>query len=97
MYLDTVGKSTDKKPSTSGYGIYADSDKNYTCKSCLNKGYWQYDITKYLTFGTINNLELDKEKTSELIKQLLSISKSQKIFIEPHLKQALGFSNASKV
>lgn len=97
MYLDKQGKSTDKKPSTSGYGVYSDSDKNYTYKSCLDKGYWQYDFTKYLSFGTINNLALDKEKTAQLINQLLSIPQSQKIFIEPHLKQSLGLGNKSKI
>ncbi len=97
MYLDEEAKPTDKKPSTSGYGVYSESNKNYTCKSCLKKGYWQYDFSKYLTFGTINNLKLDREKTSDLINQFLSISETQKIFIEPHLKQSLGFRNESKI
>ena len=97
LYVDKLGQPTNKKPSTSGYGVYAESDKNYTCKSCINKGYWQYDITKYVTFGTINDLALDKEKTTILIQQLLSISSAEKIFIEPHLKQSLGFNKSSKI
>ena len=97
MYLDKNGHPTNKKPSTSGYGVYADSDKNTTCNSCIDKGYWQYDLTKYLTFGTTYNLELDKKKTAILVKELLSISKAQKLFIEPHLRQSLGLSNESKV
>lgn len=97
MYLDKKGKSTLKKPSVSGYGIYSDSDKNFTCKSCKEKGYWQYDFSKHLTFGTINTLILDKEKTAHLIRLLLAKNTTQKIFIEPHLKQSLGLSNQSKV
>lgn len=97
MYLDKLGKSTDKKPSTSGYGVYAESKKNYMYNTCLNKGYWQYDFTKYLTFGTIKDLELDKEKTTTLINKLLSISDAEKIFIEPHLKQSLGINKISKI
>ena len=50
-----------------------------------------------MTFGIINDLELDKEKTIILIQQLLSISNSEKLFIEPHLKQTLGFNNNSKI
>lgn len=97
MYLNKEGKSSNKKPSVSGYGVYAESENNYTCQSCLNKGYWQYDFSKYLTFGTINKLRLDKEKTAHLIRQLLSISETQKIFIEPHLKQSLGLGNEIKI
>ena len=97
QYLDSNKKPTDKKPSTSGYGIYVNSEKSYRIKSCLNKGYWQYDFTKYLTFGAINDLELDKIKTKLLIKHLLSNNQTQKIFIEPHLKQSLGLSHENKI
>jgi hypothetical protein len=97
MYLSTEGKSSDKKPSISGYGAYAKSENNYSCQSCLDKGYWQYDFSKYLTFGIINDLKLDKGKTAHLIRQLLTISETQKLFIEPHLKQSLGLRNEIKI
>tara|TARA_R110002049_G_scaffold206269_1_gene376787 strand:+ start:30919 stop:31269 length:351 start_codon:yes stop_codon:yes gene_type:complete len=97
MYLNKNGKATDKKPSLSGYGIYVNSKDNSTSKSCIENGYWQYDFSKYLTFGTINNLQLDKEKTKHLISQLLSIKQTQKIFIEPHLKELLGLNNENKI
>ncbi|MBF8150335.1 hypothetical protein ITJ86_10545 [Winogradskyella sp. F6397] len=97
MYLDEQGQPTNKKPSTSGYGVFANTENSYSAKSCLSKGYWQYDFTKYLTFGTLNNLKLDTKKTAQLIKQLLSIPSSQKLFIEPHLKTSLGLSAQSKI
>lgn len=97
MYLDEDGQPTHKKPSTSGYGAYANSDKNNSSKSCINKGYWQYDFTKYLTFGTRNDLKLDKQNTARIINQLLSTPSAQKLFIEPHLKQSLGLSHQSKI
>ncbi|MFK7832971.1 MAG: hypothetical protein AB8B52_06825 [Winogradskyella sp.] len=97
LYLDQQGEPTDKKPSISGYGAFVNSDKNYTNNTCLTKGYWQYDITKYITFGTYNNLQLDKKKTAILIKQLLSTKSSQKLFIEPHLKTSLGLSDQPKI
>jgi len=97
MYLDKDGNSTNKKPSVSGYGVYANSSHNYTSETCIKKGYWQYDFTKYLTLGTINNEELDLKNTRLLIEQLLSIPTTGKLFIEPHLKQSLGLSQQSKI
>lgn len=97
MYLNKERKTTDKKPSVSGYGVYTNTENNSTSKYCINKGYWQYDITKYVSFGKINDLTLDKEKTKLLIKQLLANTSTQKIFIEPHLKQTLGLANEPKI
>lgn len=97
MYLNENKKSTDKKPSISGYGVYANSEKNFTSSNCIKKGYWQYDFSKYFSFGKINNLTIDELKTKHLIKQLLSNPNTKKIFIEPHLKNSLGFSNETKI
>ena len=97
MYLDKDGKSTNKKPSVSGYGVFSNSEDNYTSKSCIEKGFWQYDYPKYLTFGTINRLTLDKIKTKDIINKLHSSPLIQKIFIEPHLKQTLGLFDKDKI
>jgi hypothetical protein len=97
MYLDKEGNTTNKKPSISGYGVYVLSKYNLTLQSCLDKGYWQYDFSKYLTFGTIHNLELDKKQTNSIIRALLSYPETQKIFIEPHLKKLLGLSYENKI
>ncbi|MEW4925097.1 hypothetical protein [Algibacter sp. 2305UL17-15] len=97
MYLDEHGTTTTKKPSVSGYGAYVDSNKNRTTTSCLNKGYWQYDFSKYLTFGKNNHLILDRSKTKLLIKCLTSNPSTQKLFIEPYLKESMGLSNESKI
>lgn len=97
MYLDKKGISTNKKPSVSGYGIYADSEKNITISTCLKKGYWQYDFSKYLTLGSLHELALDKVKTKHLIKTLLNNNATQKIFIEPHLKKSMSLNNNVKI
>ncbi|WP_353778897.1 hypothetical protein [Winogradskyella sp. 3972H.M.0a.05] len=97
MYKDKNGKLTNKKPSTSGYGTYVNKDNNQTNSYCKNSGYWQYDFPKYLTFGSRNDITFSKEHTRILIKELLSYHSTQKIFIEPYLKQSLGFENESKV
>ncbi|WP_034043414.1 hypothetical protein [Wocania ichthyoenteri] len=96
MYLDKHGKSSTKKPSVSGYGAFVDSN-NISSENCLNKGYWQYDFTKYMTFGIINNLKLDKPKTKLLIKELLDSNLTEKIFIEPYLKESLKLINETKI
>ncbi|WP_418602568.1 hypothetical protein [Hwangdonia sp.] len=96
MYTDKYGKSTNKKPSVSGYGAFV-SSKNKTAEYCLNKGYWQYDYTKYVTFGIINDLKFDKSKTSLLIEELSNSRLTQKIFIEPYLKASLNLKNETKI
>ena len=97
MYIDKEGHATNKKPSVSGYGAYAHSDDNYTAPSCKEQGYWQYDFPKYLTLGTIHNLSLDEKNTRTLITNFLKDHRVQKIFIEPHLKTRLGFSDNDRV
>ncbi|RZN82608.1 MAG: hypothetical protein EVB11_07775 [Winogradskyella sp.] len=97
MYKTENGKSTNKKPSFSGYGAYVNSDKNFTTSSCKSKGYWQYDFSKYLTFGSSDDLDFDAKKTKALIRELLNHSETQKLFVEPHLKSSLGLSNYSKI
>ncbi len=96
MYKTKNGKPSLKKPSISGYGIYVNSN-NSTTTTCLNKGYWQYDFPKYLTFGTINNLDFDKRRTKILLEELLKHVQIQKIFIEPYLKSKLGLNTYRKI
>ena len=95
QYLNE-NKSTNKKPSISGYGAYVKAQSYYS-NTCNALNYWQYDLPKYLTFGTINDLKLDKKRTTILIKELLLNPSSQNVFIEPYLKRELGLSNYAKI
>lgn len=96
QYLNKEGEPTNKKPSVSGYGVYA-SSKNKTSRNCLSKGYRQYNFPQYLTFGTLNDLTLDEKNTALLIEELLANHETQKIFIEPYLKEQLGLNHYSKI
>ncbi|WP_411768674.1 hypothetical protein [Winogradskyella sp. A3E31] len=96
MYFDKNGESTNKKPSISGYGVYV-NDENPTTNRCINQGYWQYDFTKYLSFGLSSDLQIDKKSTTSLLKSLVFISETQKLFIEPYLKHSLSLENESKI
>lgn len=96
IYKDEKGRLTNKKPSASGYGIYEGPKSNEynQIEKCLDKGKWQYDFPKYLTFGKINSeLTFSEEATKDLIKEILKQSSTGKLFIEPHLKTRLKLQN----
>ncbi|RPE00218.1 hypothetical protein EGM88_02845 [Aureibaculum marinum] len=96
MYKTKDGKSTNKKPSLSGYGAFVSSE-NPTYSDCLGKGYWQYDYTKYFTFGIFNDLDFDEKRTKIIVEELLNQPKLQKLFIEPYLKTQLRLNNSDKI
>jgi len=96
IYKDEDGKLTNKKPSVSGYGVYEGPKANEynQIERCLEKGKWQYDFPKYLTFGTINSkLSLSEKATKDLILEILKQPSTGKLFIEPHLKTRLNLKN----
>ncbi|MDY8135577.1 hypothetical protein [Aquimarina sp. 2201CG5-10] len=92
IYKDQNGHLTNKKPSISGYGIYEKPKKGVydQTKACKSKGYWQYDIPKYLTFGTTNkSLKFSKNATKDLLLAIVHQKRVGKVFIEPHLKNQM--------
>ena len=63
-------------------------------KVCKSKGAFQYDYTKYLTLGRINdNLKFSKNSTRQLIIALLKNKNLGKLFIEPNLKTRLNLTD----
>lgn len=96
IYENDNGQLTNKKPSVSGYGVYEiPTEKEYDqAEVCKNKGNWQYDFPKYLTFGAINKeIEFSEKGTRQLIKLILRQNNIGKLFIEPHLKNRLNLKN----
>ncbi len=96
IYETKNGEISNKQKSVSGYGHFEKPKTNEHNQTslCLNKGYFQYDYPKYLTFGTINKELIFSEKgTKKLIKSLLAQPSLGKIFIEPHLKNRLKLNN----
>lgn len=96
IYENDNGQLTNKKPSISGYGVYEmPTEKEYNqAEVCKNKGNWQYDFPKYLTFGTINkDIEFSEKGTRQLAKMILKQNNIGKLFIEPHLKNRLNLNN----
>lgn len=99
VYEETNGAPTNLKKTRSGYGAFEDPsntefNQNTVCK---NQGYWQYDFTKYITFGEINaSLRFSEAANAALIKIIADHPKVKKLFIEPHLKNRLKL-NSSKI
>ena len=96
IYQDTHGELTNRKKSISGYGVFENpTNKEYNQNlACQERGYWQYDFPKYLTFGTINNdLMFSSNGTRNLVHEILNNNNIGKLFIEPHLRQRLNLSN----
>ncbi|WP_299364722.1 hypothetical protein [Winogradskyella sp.] len=96
QYKTANGKSTNKKPSLLGYGNYVNTE-NPTNHYCKSRGFWQYDITKYLNLNIRNSLEFDRENTKALIQGILYQTNNEKLFIEPYLKEQLGLQSYSEI
>ncbi|VAW10310.1 FIG00985813: hypothetical protein [hydrothermal vent metagenome] len=96
IYETQNGKITNKKKSVSGYGVFENpKGKEYNqIDKCLEKGYFQYDFPKYITFGKINKeLAFSDKGTKLLIQSILKNNSLGKLFIEPHLKRRLKLTN----
>ncbi len=85
-----------KQKSNRGYGVF-EAPKSYEqnhIEKCFQKGYFQYDYPKYLTFGTINNeLVFSLKGTKKLINTVLKNDSLGKLFIEPHLKDRMNLNH----
>ena len=95
FYYLRKGLKSHDHPSLSGYGVYAEpklTEKNQN-ELCKQEGFWQYDFTKYFTFGTKKGFILDEHRTAILVKLLAQHPQTEKIFIEPHLKLRLGIND----
>ena len=97
IYENKEREITNLKPSKSGYGVFEAPIKGELSQIeiCKQNGFWQYDFTKYLTFGsTKEHFKLSKKATKTLIQLILKNSEVSKLFIEPHLKKRLKLNNS---
>ncbi|MFT5891554.1 MAG: hypothetical protein ACI9Y7_001659 [Dokdonia sp.] len=92
FYEDDKGNIINEKPSISGYGafVYPVSGEYDQISVCKEKGYWQYDFSKYLTLGTVHpDLNFSEKGTKKMLQLLTQESSISKIFIEPHLRDRM--------
>ena len=99
IYKDIeTGKRLNSIPSFIGYG-YSEGPREGEfdqISDCEAKGYWQYGLISKIT-GQKKRYQFDEAANQQLLQIIIKNPQIGKVFIEPHLKQRLGFSNASKV
>ena len=95
-YKTKDNKETNTQPSFFGYGNFVKSE-NKTNNYCKNKGYWQYDITKYLSLFPDKGLKFDTLRTRKILKTIAQKKNIQKIFIEPYLINKLKLQSYRKI
>jgi len=89
-----------KRISVLGYGNCEVPQKGEinTPQECKRKGYWQYSLLqKIASEESLSEVYFDGYANGALIKTLSDHPSTSKIFIEPHLKHRLGFSNDAKI
>ncbi len=96
VFENDKGDISSKQKSMSGYGVFENPNigEENQIEKCLTSRYFQYDYSKYLSFGSINSdLIFSEEGNRKLINAILDNIKLQKIFIEPHLKQRMKLTD----
>ena len=88
------GEATNAKPAFSGYGAFVEPPTNSGTRhdQCKAAGYWQYDFSRYLSFGRRKDLEFDPVRTRDLILELIKEVPDSKVLLEPHLRERMGLS-----
>ena len=97
IYENEAGEIINRRKSISGYGVFESPKlgEHHQINQCINNGYWQYDFTKYVTFGRINKgLKFSKKGNKQLIESILKQQNLGKIFIEPHLKTRMNLRSS---
>lgn len=97
---NTTGIPWSKRVSLSGYGFCeSPTPREENMPSfCQQKGYWQYSLLQNIMGqASPKEVRFDPEATRRLLNNLSEHPHTKKIFIEPHLKQRLGFSNDDKI
>lgn len=96
FYTDASGKPVTDTPSPVGYGVFEGprrGEEDFPA-SCRKKGYWQYGVLeKLVPQGRKNDLLFDAQRTAALVRLLSKHAVTEKIFIEPHLRQRLKLSS----
>tara|TARA_R100000005_G_C4981557_1_gene191194 strand:+ start:375 stop:1181 length:807 start_codon:yes stop_codon:yes gene_type:complete len=96
VYVEENGTVSNSKISFFGYGFFekAKTGEFDQTAACKQKGYNQYDLSKFLSFGARNKkLSFSPEKTKILVNTLLKNDELEKLFIEPHLKIRMNLSS----
>lgn len=86
--------------SFTGYGFCEAPQKSERNQPdiCAKKGYWQYSLLKQMVNNDAHpEVQFDEIRNKALLKILAKEKVTQKIFIEPHLKNRLQLTNYRKI
>jgi len=96
LYENQEGEATDEQISRSGYGIFEAPMEGELDQAagCARRGAWQYELTRYFTFGIVNpDLVFSENANRKLLQIIVAHDQIGKVFVEPHLKERLGVRN----
>ena len=94
------GLQVNEKPAFSGYGVFEGPSANEvnTTDRCFGKGYWQYDFSRFLTFGSdAEKFAFDPARTRAMVEAFSNEPAVEKMFLEPHLQTRLGLEGNNKI
>ena len=97
FYTDKNGVFVSDTPSPIGYGAYEEpraTEVNYP-ERCLEKGFWQYGIIgKFVPHGNRTSYRFNESVTRKFIQVLVNDPATEKLFIEPHLKDRMNLASS---
>lgn len=81
-------------PSWIGYGGYETPQRGEmdTPGDCIQRGYWQYGLLKYLSVAE-KQMDLDINRTRDMIRFFAREPQVGKIFLEPYLQQRMNLNH----
>lgn len=97
VYINAQGQASKNIKSRSGYGVfeYPKTGEINQAEFCKEAGYFQYNYSKYLSFGSINDdLKFSNDKTRFLLQSIVKQADIEKVYLEPHLVNRLQVNNA---
>lgn len=92
VYETRSGEVSMAQKSRSGYGVFVEpiNGEYRQTERCKSAGYFQYDYSKYLSFGRLNDdLMFSENGTRALVNNILKDPRISKVFLEPHLVDRL--------
>lgn len=96
VYQNKKGEISNLQKSMSGYGVFVEPKQGEFKQTdfCLENGYFQYDFSKYLTFGSIHDeLTFSEKGTKQVVELILKQPEIEKVFLEKHIRTRLGITS----
>ena len=99
LYTTPEGIPFNQSPNWLGYGHYEKPIQNelHMPNQCRQEGYWWYNFLSYVFPKSQQKIQFDEAANQQLLRTIAAHPKTQKIFIEPHLKKRLKLNRVSQI